>query len=178
MARTRNPEVVKRNEIIYGEWLRGSSLTFLGEKYSLSRQVVGRIIAAEHPEGAEDEDRSVFRAFMWRLYDEVQEIGEQPGYKMQPNGRPAEDLDGNPALDTQVQVQVKDLQLKILRELRLLDARDRPQQKQLQITHELATTQAAADIARRRAEMEALARRAGQQAIPGEVVRELPAAGA
>lgn len=170
--------MVKRNEIIYGEWLRGSSLTSLGERYSLSRQVVGRIVAAEHPEGPEDEDRALYRGYMWRLYDEVQEIGDQPGYKMQPNGRAAEDLDGNPALDTQVQVQCKDLQLKILRELRLLDARDRPQQKQLQITHELATTQAAADIALKRAEMEALARRTGQQAIPGEVIaRELPAGG-
>ena len=178
MARTRSPEVIKRNDAIYAEWLRGSSLTSLGEKYSLSRQVVGRIVAAEHPEGPEDEDRALYRGYMWRLYDEVQEIGEAPGFKMQPNGRPAEDLDGNPALDTQVQVQCKDLQLKILRELRLLDARDRPQPKHLQITHEIATSQAAADIARKRAEMEALARRTGQQAIPGEVVRELPAAGA
>ena len=178
MGRTRNPDIVKRNEIIYGEWLRGASLVSLGEKYSLSRQVVGRIVAAEHPEGPEDEDRALYRGYMWRLYDEVQDIGDSPGFKMQPNGRPAEDLDGNPALDTQVQVQCKDLQLKILRELRLLDARDRPQQKTLQITHELATTQAAADIARKRAEMEALSRRAGQQAIPGEIVREIPAAGA
>jgi hypothetical protein len=169
---------MKRNDAIYAEWLRGASLTSLGERYSLSRQVVGRIVAAEHPEGPEDEDRALYRGYMWRLYDEVQEIGDHPGFKMQPNGRPAEDLDGDPALDTQVQVQCKDLQLKILRELRLLDARDRPQQKQLQITHELATTQAAADITRRRAEMESLARRAGQQAIPGEIVRELPAAGA
>jgi hypothetical protein len=183
VARTRSPEVVKRNEIIYGEWLRGSSLTSLGEKYSLSRQVVGRIIAAEHPEGAEDEDRSVFRAFMWRLYDEVQDIGDKPGFKMRPDGRPAEDLDGKPALDTQVQVQCKDLQLKILRELRLLDARDKPQKRTL--TVEMAQQEADASIAAiaaqreaERRELEEARRMAAQfAAIPGEVVRELPAAG-
>lgn len=174
MGRTRSPEVQKRNEVIYLDWLKGASLTSLGERYSLSRQVVGRIVATQHPEGPEDEDRALFRGYMWRLYDEVQDIGENPGYKLTPRGQPAEDLDGRPALDAQVQVQAKELQLKILRELRLLDARDKPQQRQLQITHELATTQAAADIARRKAEMEALARRAGQPVVPGEVVRELP----
>ena len=43
MGRTRSPEVAKRNEVIYSEWLRGSSLTLLGERYSLSRQVIGRL---------------------------------------------------------------------------------------------------------------------------------------
>ncbi len=178
MGRTRNPDIVKRNEVIYSEWLRGASLTSLGEKYSLSRQVVGRIVAAEHPEGPEDEDRALYRGYMWRLYDEVQEIGDAPGYKMQPNGRPAEDLNGDPALDTQVQIQAKDLQLKILRELRLLDARDRPAKKVVQWDASDATRAAMEDIAQKRAEFEELARRAGQQAIPGEIVRELPAAGA
>ena len=178
MARTRSPEVAKRNEIIYGEWLRGASLVSLGERYSLSRQVVGRIVAAQHPEGPEDEDRALFRGYMWRLYDEVQDIGDRPGYKLTPRGEPAEDVDGKPALDTQVQVQAKELQLKILRELRLLDARDKPQARQLQVTHEIASSQAIADIARKRAEMEALARKAGQPVVQGEVVRELPAAGA
>jgi hypothetical protein len=174
VGRTRSPEVAKRNDSIYAEWLRGASLTLLGERYSLSRQVVGRIVAAQHPEGPEDEDRALYRGYMWRLYDEVQVIGDNPGYKMQPNGKTATDLDGEPALDAGVQVQAKELQLKILRELRLLDARDKPQQRQLTIAHEIATSQAAADIAVKRAEMEAWARRGGQPVVPGEVVRELP----
>ena len=153
------------------------SLTDLGAKHHLARQVVGRIVAAFHPEEAEDDDRALFRGYMWRLYDEVQQIAERPGWKMQPNGRPAEGFDGEPAVDTAVQVQAKELQLKIIRELRLLDARDKAQPKQLQVVHEIANSQAMADIATKRRELEELARRAGQPAVvPGEVVRELPPA--
>lgn len=150
VARAKSPEIVKRNDQIYAEWQRGVSLTDLGAAYSLSRQLVGRIVASYHPEEEEDGDRALYRGFMWRLYDEVQEIGEKPGYKMRPDGRPAEDMDGNPALDTMVQVQCKELQLKIIRELRLLDARDRVQPKQLNVEFTVAQQAMMADIEQRR----------------------------
>ena len=149
MARTKSPAVQARNDAIYAEWLRGASLTSLGAKYGLARQVVGRIVAAQHPEEEEDSDRSLYRGFMWRLYDEVQEIGDKPGFKFRPDGRPAEDLEGNPALDTMVQVQCKELQLKIIRELRLLDARDRVQPKQLNVEFTVAQQAMMNDIRQR-----------------------------
>lgn len=171
MPRTRNPDIVKRNDRIYAEWLGGVSLTELGVRYTLARQVVGRIVASYHPEEEEDGDRSLYRGYMWRLYDEVQHIGDNPGWKMRPDGRPAEGPEGEVALDTQVQVQAKELQLKIIRELRLLDGRDRPVRKDINWTVDVAAQASAADIAARRREL----LEAG--AIPGEVVRELPPGG-
>jgi len=120
---------------------------------------------------------------MWRLYDEVQEIGDHPGFKMRPDGRPAEDMDGNPALDTNVQVQAKELQLKIIRELRLLDGRDRVQRLP-RVAEEEARAQAAASlaaigtmVAEQRAEVERRHQRELEEArrspvVLGEVVED------
>ena len=47
--------------------------TALGEQYGISRQVVGRIVAERHPEEDEDLDRSVYRGYLWRLFDEVKD---------------------------------------------------------------------------------------------------------
>ncbi len=172
MPRRKSPELAIRNEVIYAKWRSGRSLVALGEEYGRAPQVIGRIVSGFHPEGTEDDDRSLFRGYMWRLYDEVQEIAERPGWKMSPQGGAAYGPDGEPADDVMVSLQAKELQVKIIRELRLLDARDRPQPKQVQVLHELANSQAMADIAQKRAEMEELARRAGQPAVvPGEVLR-------
>ena len=171
MGRTRNPEIQRRNEVIYLEWLRGASLTSLGERYSLARQVVGRIVAAQHPEEAENEDRALYRGELWRLYDEMVEVFREPGWKLAPTGMPARGPDGEPAEDVNAKIQAGELRLKVLGELRKMDGRDRPQQKQLTVAHEIATSQAALDIAQKRAEMEALARRAGQPpVVTGEVL--------
>ena len=178
MARTRNPDIVKRNQEMYSEWLRGASITSLSLKYGIARQVASRAIIALHPEGDEDEDRSLYRGHLWRLFDEVKELYDSPGFKMSPTGRPAEDPNGDPAEDTNVKLQAAELELKVLESLRKLDARDKPQQQQLKITHEVAEQQARASIdairAKRAAELEELAR-AG--VVRGEVIRELPAAG-
>ena len=61
-----------------------------------------------------------------------------------------------------VAVQAKELQLKILRELRLLDARDRVQPKQLNVEFSVAQQAMMDDIRRR------------EQVIRGEVIPELP----
>ena len=161
MSRTRSPAVIKRNDEIFAQWQRGASLTSLAAQYGISRQVVGRIVASYHPEGDEDEDRAVYRGFMWRLFDEVQLLGDSPGWKMRPDGRVAEGPDGEPALDVNVAVQAKELQLKILRELRLLDARDRVQPKQLNVEFTVAQQQMMHDIEQRR------------KTIPAEVIRQI-----
>jgi hypothetical protein len=178
VARTKSPAVAKRNDVIFAEWRRGAPLTALAVKYSISRQVVGRIVASYHPELEEDTDRSLYRGYMWRLFDEVQEIGEHPGWKMSPNGSAAYGADGEPALDTNIQIQAKDLQLRIIRELRLLDGRDKQQQRQT--PYDIARQQADAAIAAirevreaERRELEELRRQAGQPVVQGEVVREI-----
>lgn len=181
MGRTRSPAITKRNDEIFAQWQRGKTLTALGEQYGISRQVVGRIVAERHPEEDEDLDRSVYRGYLWRLFDEVKELFDAPGYKMSPTGKPAEDPFGDPAEDTNVKLQAAELELKVLESLRKLDARDRPQKTH--VTHEVAQQQATAFLAEVRAkiaadnrEKERLRRQAA--AVPGEVLRELPPGGA
>ena len=182
MSRTPSPAITKRNDTIFAEWQRGATLTALGEKYGISRQVIGRVVAARNPEEDEDLDRSVYRGYLWRLFDEVKDLYDAPGWKMSPNGGTAHGPDGEPAEDTNVKLQAAELELKVLESLRKLDARDRPQAKHLQITHELADQQKNAALAEAKArmelsaadrrELEALRQKAGP-VIPGEVVREL-----
>jgi hypothetical protein len=171
VPRTRSPEIQKRNDEIYSLWLRGASLTALAAENGIARQVVGRIVASYHPEEGEDDDRALYRGYMWRLYDEVQLIGDSPGWKMRPDGNPAYGPDDEVALDTNVQVQAKELQLKILRELRILDARDKHVAKEVRYSLEVADQARLDDIARRKAEMEQLSRQAGAvpEIIQGEI---------
>ena len=168
--------------MMYADWLRGASITAVAAANGIARQVAARIIASYHPEEDEDTDRSVYRGELWRLHDEVAEIFHSPGFKMAPAGGPAHGPDGEPALDTNVQVQAGELRLKTLRELRLLDARDRPAQQNIKYTHEFYVQQkdeSLAALAARKAADDARIReleaRVALQSpvIPGEVVREL-----
>lgn len=174
MPRTPSAEIARRNLQIYVEWRDGTSLSSLALKYERSQQQIGRIVAAQHPEDDEDTDRSLYRGYLWRLFEEVRDLYQAPGWKMSPTGRPAEDPDGEPAEDTNVKLQAAELELKVLESLRKLDARDKPQQQNLKITHEVAEQQARASIdairAKRAAELEELAR-AG--VVRGEVIREI-----
>lgn len=177
MARTKSPAISIRNDQIYALWKGGKSLSWLAEKFGRSPQQIGRVVAAFHPDLTDDDDRALHRGRLETLYEEVQEVVNAPGFKLAPNGRIAEGPDDEPLEDTGAKIEALKVKLQVLESMRKLDARDKPQQRQLQITHELATTQAAADIARRRAEMEQLAKRAGQPAVVrGEVVPELPPA--
>lgn len=165
VARPPSAKVAIRNEQVYARWKREScSLSDLAEEFDLSPQQIGRILAARSPELDEDTDRSLYRGYLWRLFDEVKDLYREPGFKMSPTGRPAEDPDGNPAEDTNIKLQAAELELKVLESLRKLDARDKPQQQSLKVTHELAVQQASASMeeirAKRAAEIEAL-RRAG-----------------
>ena len=177
MARPKSAAIALRNDQIYALWKGGKSLAWLAEKYERTPQQIGRVIATFHPDIEDDDDRALHRGRLETLYEEIQSVVNAPGFKLAPNGRVACDDDGNPLVDTGAKIEALKVKLQALESMRRLDARDKPQAKQLQITHEIATSQAAADIARKRAEMEALARRTGQQAIPGEVIaRELPGA--
>jgi hypothetical protein len=179
VARPKSTAIAVRNEEIYALWRRGDSLASLAEQFKISPQRVGQVVSAYHPEGDEDDDRSLYRGHLWRLFDEVKELYRAPGWKLSPSGGPAKGPDGEPSVDTNVQLQAGELQLKILESLRKLDARDRPQKSH--VTHELAQQQASEALAAIRAkveadnrEMEALRRQAA--VVPGEIVRELPPA--
>jgi hypothetical protein len=187
MARPASPAVAARNHEIYSLWERGSSLVELGRQFKITPQRAGQIVAAFHPEDDEDIDRSLYRGYLWRLFEEVRDLYRAPGYKMSPTGRPAQDPDGDPAEDTNVKLQAAELELKIIESLRKMDARDRPQRRQVTWEMGEAARAAAEDLEQRRAardreiaedqrrkrELEVLARQAGQQVVPGEVVREI-----
>jgi hypothetical protein len=181
VARPRNPALAVRNDQIYAEWRSGWSLTRLAEKYSRTPQVIGRIVAAYHPDLEDDTDRALHRGRLESLYGEVQEVVEAPGWKMAPNGRLAEDADGNPLVDVGAKIEALKLKLMVLESARKLDARDKPQRSH--VTVDVARQEADAALAAIRAkiaadnrEMEALRRQVA--VIPGEVVRELPPGGA
>jgi len=177
VARPPSPVIASRNHEINSLFQQGSSIGELAGQFNLSPQRIGQVIAAQNPEEGEDYDRALYRGYLWRLFEEIRELYRNPGYKLSPSGGPARDPDGEAALDTNVRLQAGELELKIIESLRKLDARDRAQPKQLQVVHEIANSQAMADIATKRRELEELARRAGQPAVvPGEVVRELPPA--
>ena len=101
----------------------------------------------------ESEDRSLYRGELWRLFDEVEALAREPGYKLSPNGAAVKLPDGSMAVDVGVALQARDLQVKIVSEMRKMDGRDRPSQKNVTVSFELADQQRAEDIARREAEM-------------------------
>lgn len=168
-----------RNDVIYAKWRGGRSLASLAEEYDRAPQVIGRIVAERHPDLEDDTDRALHRGRLETLYEEVQAVVDAPGWKLAPNGRMAEDEDGNPLVDIGAKIEGLKLKLLVLESARKLDARDKPQRKILTTEHSVAEQQMLAAIEARRREMEALARKAALPAtIPGEVLRELPPAAA
>ena len=165
---------------IYGRWKSGRyTLADLAEQYGLTPDDISKILAAKHPE-QEDEKvgRAVMRSRLELLTIAIQEVIENPGWKLAPNGRLACDDDGNPVVDITAKIEAIKVQLAAYKNLEVLNGDARPQRSH--VTHEMAQQQAdtalAAVAAQRdaeRREMETLRRNAG--AIPGEVIsaREL-----
>jgi hypothetical protein len=167
---------------IYGAWKTGRhTLADLAEQYGLTHDDISRILAARHPEQEDEKtSRAVMRSRLELLTLAVQDIIEHPGWKMAPNGRLAEDADGNPLPDTSAKIEAIKVQLLAFKNLEVLNGDAKPQRTH--VTHELAQQQADTWLADMRAqreaelrEMDALRRQAA--AIPGEVVRELPVGG-
>ena len=184
MARPKSPALAVRNDQIYAEWRSGWSLTRLAEKYDRTPQQVGRVVAAYHPDLEDDTDRALHRGRLETLYEEVQAVVDAPGVKLTPNGRIAEDGDGNPLMDTGARIEALKLKLLVLESGRKLDARDKaakppplpPGVAEQQMWAALAVEQQKMDgrqlATAERAELEALRRKLGN-VTPGEVVREL-----
>jgi hypothetical protein len=162
--------------VIYAKWKSGQSLASLAEEYERAPQVIGRIVAERHPDLEDDTDRALHRGRLEGLYEEVQSLIENPGWKLAPNGRLAEDGDGKPLYDTGAKIEALKLKLLVLESARKLDARDRPQKRNLTIDIPEAQrqmqehltelrAQKAADDAKREAELRRL------EELRGKVIR-------
>ena len=177
MAGRRSGEVALRNDQIYAEWTRRPNLPEIAKKYGISPQRVGQIIAQYHPDLETEHERALLRGSLWNLSHQIQEVIDNPGVKLGPNGRPAEDFDGEPLTDLTTKVEAAKVQGGIYKQIAQLVGAEKVVPKQVQHSFDLAMQQKndaiAAEEARieaRRREMEELAKRA---TIAGEVVREI-----
>ena len=176
---------MRRDEQIYALWIQTQNPAPVAEKFGISPRRVLQIVAARNPEIEEDIDRAVHRGRLEVLYEQVQDIITSPGFKLAPNGRFAQDEDGNAVLDVGAKIEAAKVQLSVLESMRRLNATDKPQRST--VTHEVADQQRVAAMAavtakrqaelreqeEQRREIETLRRQAG--VIPGEIIRELPA---
>ena len=160
--------LLRRNGFTYSE---------IAQMEGLSRVRVGQIVKEANAELPEDDTRAEIATLFEFAERKIVELINDPGYMLGPNGRLATDDDGNPVVNKQlINEGIKTLVVIGEKKSKLFGT-DKGNTRTLMLTTE-ADQQRIADIQRRQAEFEELARRAGQQAIPGEIVRELPAAGA
>lgn len=185
MAAVRNQANAERDRRIC--LLRRNGFTFseIAQMEDLSRVRVSQIVAEHNAELGEDEGRAEIASILEFAEQKAVGLINAPGWKMRPDGRPAEGPDGEVAPDNGIVVEaLKTLIIVADRKSRLYGW-DK-QQKRLsddaamqayRASIEAIAAHKAAVEEQHRLELEA-ARRAGQQAIPGEVIaRELPAAG-
>jgi len=173
--------VAAREREVYQLWRSGKyTLADLAERYELTAEDISGIVAARHPEQDEGVSRAVLRSRLELLSIAVQEIVESPGYKLAPNGRLAEDEDGNPLVDVGARIEAVKVQVSLIKNLAVLNGDEKPTRSL--VTHDIAEQQKNEAMARITAqreaelrEIEVLRRRAA--VVPGEVVRELPAGG-
>ena len=86
---------------VYAAWRTGKyTLADLAEAYGLTSEDVTRIVVDRHPEQEDEKTgRAVMRSRLELLSLAVQEVIENPGWKVTAVGRVAEDPDGNPLVD-------------------------------------------------------------------------------
>jgi hypothetical protein len=154
MPRRPSADIAKRNDHIYAQWRDGASLTQLAEQYERSPQLIGRILAAYHPDLEDDDDRALHRGRLEDLYQEIREVVARPGYMMAPNGRAATGPDGEPIPNLGLKVEAVKVTLAVLESQRRLDGRDKPSQRNITISLPEAEQAYQADIARKRQEIE------------------------
>jgi Mor family transcriptional regulator len=178
--------IAAKDREVYTAWRTGKyTLADLADTYELTAEDVTRIVTARHPEQQDEATgRAVLRSRLELLSIAVQEVIEHPGFKLAPNGRLAEDDEGNPLVDITTRVEAIKVQVNLLKNLGVLNGDEKP--ARTHISHDIADRQREESIAAIAAKIEAdrreldEARRAsaGRTVLPGEVVRELPAAGA
>lgn len=171
--------IAAKESEIYGHWKTGRyTLADIAEQYGLTHDDISKILAARHPEQEDEKTgRAVMRSRLELLTIAIQDVIENPGYKLTPNGHVACDDDGNKLVDTSAKIEALKVQLAAFKNLEVLNGDAKPQRSL--ITHDMASQQASEALAAIRAkveadnrEMEALRRQAA--VVPGEIVRELP----
>ena len=170
--------IAAKDREVYAAWRTGKyTLADLAELYDLSQEDITRILVARHPEQEDEKTgRAVMRSRLELMTVAVQEVIENPGYKLAPNGRLAEDEDGNPLVDVTARIEALKLQLNVYKNLAVLNGDEKPQRSH--VTHDIAKQEADAHLAAIRAKIEAdnreMERLRRAAVVPGEVVRELP----
>ena len=164
---------------VYTAWRTGKyTLADLAGLYDLTPEDVTRILVARHPEQEDEKTgRAIMRSRLELLTIAVQEVIENPGWKITAVGRVAEDPDGNPLVDVSAKIEALKVQLNVYKNLAVLNGDEKPQRSV--VRHDIAQQEADAHLAAIRAkieadnrELEALRRRVS--VVPGEVLAELP----
>jgi Mor family transcriptional regulator len=173
--------IAAKDREVYAAWRTGKyTLADLADTYELTAEDVTRIVTARHPEQQDEATgRAVLRSRIELLTIAIQDVIENPGYKLAPNGRLAEDESGNPLVDVTTRVEAIKVQLNALKNLAVLNGDEKP--ARTHVSHEIADQERAASIAAITARIEAdrreleEARRAtgGRPVVPGEVIREI-----
>jgi len=168
---------------VYAAWRTGKhTLADLAEAYGLTSEDVTRIVIDRHPEQEDEKTgRAVMRSRLELMTIALQEVIENPGWKITAVGHVAEDPDGNPLVDVSAKIEALKVQLNVYKNLAVLNGDEKPQRAHY--THEVAQQQADTWLADMRVkreaelrELEAYRRQSGH-VISGEVLAELPPAG-
>jgi Mor family transcriptional regulator len=175
--------IAAKDAQVYAAWRTGKhTLGDLAEIYDLSAEDVTRIITARHPEPKDEENgRAVLRSRIELLMIAIQEVIENPGWKLAPNGRLAEDEDGKPLVDIGARIEAMKLQLSAYERASRLEGSDKQQARLMNrpdaeaaMWAALASAKAQKDISdAERRELEDLRRKFGS-VTRGEVMAELP----
>ena len=174
--RNRRICLLRRNGYTYGE---------IAEMEQISRPRVAQIYAEHNAELGEDDGRAEIAGILEFVESKAVGLVNDPGWKMRPDGRPAEGADGEPALDNGIVVEALKILILVGEKKGRLYGWEKQQKRMPEVEamaayrasiEALAAHKAAVDEQHRR-ELEE-ARRTARQAVPGEIVRELPAAGA
>jgi hypothetical protein len=185
VARTKDPSLAERNRRICTYRRNGFTYSEIADLEGVSRARVAQIVAETTPELPEDDSRAEIASLLEYAERKCVDLIEHPGYVCGPNGRIVEDLDGKPLPNkTIVDNALKTLVLVADRKSRLYGS-DKQQMKLMnKLDAEQAMWAAIADERQRKLEADRLSaedrrelemyRRQFGNAIPGEVVRELP----
>ena len=156
---------------VYTAWRTGKyTLADLAGLYDLTPEDVTRILVARHPEQEDEKTgRAIMRSRLELLTIAVQEVIENPGFKITAVGRVLG-----------AKIEALKVQLNVYKNLAVLNGDEKPQRSV--VRHDIAQQEADAHLAAIRAkieadnrELEALRRRVS--VVPGEVLAELPPGG-
>ena len=168
--------IAAKDALVYKAWKTGKfTLADIAEEYDLTPEQVAEIVTAKHPAPVSEEAaRSLLRARLERFMVAVEQIVENPGFKLAPNGKLACDDNGDPLPDVGAKIEAMKLQLAGMERAARLEGGDKPQRTH--VSHEVADRERseawAAIVAKREEElreMEAL-RRGQPSVVTGEVL--------